>query len=88
MKFRMRNRHGVPFPPASGRRLLLAAVAFVQRMNAETVRAPRQPYLKSRVESLALEIVPGAPDEVQRLADQEVARWGRIIRDRNIRLEF
>jgi len=52
------------------------------------VRALRQPDLKSRFESLALEIVPGAPDEVQRLADQEVARWGRIIRDRNIRLEF
>jgi tripartite-type tricarboxylate transporter receptor subunit TctC len=62
--------------------------AIVQRLNAETGRALRQPDLKSRFEGMALELVPGAPEEVQRLADQEVARWGRIIRDRNIRLEF
>jgi tripartite-type tricarboxylate transporter receptor subunit TctC len=62
--------------------------AIVQRLNTETVKALRQPEMKNRFESQALELVPGAPEDVQRLADQEVARWGRVIRDRNIRLEL
>lgn len=62
--------------------------AIVQRLNAETTKILRQPDMKTRFDSLALELIPSAPDEVQQFADQEQARWARVIRDRNIRLEF
>ena len=62
--------------------------AIAQRLNAETTKILRQPDMKTRFDSLALELIPSAPDEVQQFADQEQARWARVIRDRNIRLEF
>ena len=44
--------------------------------------------MKSRFDTLALELIPGTPEEVQQFADREQARWARVIRDRNIRLDF
>jgi tripartite-type tricarboxylate transporter receptor subunit TctC len=62
--------------------------AIVQRLNAETTRILRQPDMKARFDGLALELIPSAPGDVQQLADKEQARWERVIREKNIRLEF
>ncbi len=61
--------------------------AIVQRLNAEATKILRQPEMKARFDGLALELIPSTPEEVLQFADREQARWARLIREKNIRLE-
>ena len=61
--------------------------AIVQRLNAEVTRILKLPEMKSRFDGLALELIPGAADEVAAFTLREQARWARLVREKGIRLE-
>ena len=61
--------------------------AIVQRLNAEVSVILKQPEMKARFDGLALELIPGAAEEVAAFAAREQTRWARLIRDKGIRLE-
>ncbi|WP_350295659.1 tripartite tricarboxylate transporter substrate binding protein [Limnohabitans sp. Rim8] len=62
--------------------------AIVARLNAEVTKILAQPDMKARFDGLALELIPGPSEEVAKYAQREQARWGRLIRDKGIRLEL
>ena len=61
--------------------------AIVARLNTEVAKILTQPDMKARFDGLALELIPGPSDEVAKYAAREQARWGRLIREKGIRLE-
>lgn len=61
--------------------------AIVQRLNAAANAVLTQPEMKQRFDPLALELIPSTAEAVDQLADQEQARWAKIVKERNIRLD-
>ena len=61
--------------------------AIVARLNTEVTKILAQPDMKARFDGLALELIPGPSEEVAKYAQREQARWGKLIRDKGIRLE-
>jgi tripartite-type tricarboxylate transporter receptor subunit TctC len=64
--------------------LLVAAAtpaSVVQRLNAETVKALRDPAARERLERLGFEVVGSSPAEFAAHVEKEAARWSRIIRE-------
>jgi tripartite-type tricarboxylate transporter receptor subunit TctC len=61
--------------------------AIVQRLNAEVNRILRQPEMRARFDDLALELIPSTPEEVGNFTEREQARWAKLVKDLNIRLD-
>jgi tripartite-type tricarboxylate transporter receptor subunit TctC len=61
--------------------------ALVERWQQELARAMRTPELERRLTDLGLEIVASPPDVFDRHIRREVARMGKLVRDRNITME-
>ncbi|MCK8787671.1 tripartite tricarboxylate transporter substrate-binding protein [Roseomonas sp. NAR14] len=61
--------------------------ATVERLNAEIVRALRQPDVVARYTVMGLEIAPLAPDRFAAFIADETALWGGIIRSAGITVE-
>ncbi|HEY8361130.1 MAG TPA: tripartite tricarboxylate transporter substrate binding protein [Ramlibacter sp.] len=59
----------------------------VDRLGEEIVKAMRSPDLAKRFTDQGLEVAPLGPAEFKPFVDSEIARWGKVIRDANIRLE-
>ncbi|WP_295375032.1 tripartite tricarboxylate transporter substrate binding protein [uncultured Pseudacidovorax sp.] len=54
---------------------------IVQRLNAEIVKALRQPDVKDKLEGqLAMEIVASSPDELRDFMAQEIPRWAELVK--------
>lgn len=54
---------------------------IVQRLNAEIVKALRQPDVKDKLEGqLAMEIVAGSPEELRDFMAQEIPRWAELVK--------
>lgn len=63
------------------------SAAIVQRLNAEVNRILRQPEMKARFDDLALELIPSTPEEVGNFTDREQAKWSKMVKDLNIKLD-
>jgi len=61
--------------------------AIVSRMNAELNRHLQEAEFRKLLEAQGLAAAGGTPDDVDRRMRSEVERWGKIIRDANIRVE-
>src|SRR5437016_3235780 len=61
---------------------------IVARLNAEVARVLGQPEMKRRFAELGLETAPGSPADLDRWIRAEMQRWGRVIRERKITLEW
>ena len=57
---------------------------IVARLNGEINRAIENPELRERLSSEALEPMPMAPDQFARYIVDDVARWSKLARERNI----
>lgn len=55
--------------------------AVIQRLQAETVKALRDPAARERLERLGFEVVGSTPAEFAALIEKDAARWSRIIRE-------
>jgi tripartite-type tricarboxylate transporter receptor subunit TctC len=61
--------------------------AIVERLNAELAKAVATPEVRARFASLGVEPVSGSPKEFDDLISSEVARWGRVVREAEIRAD-
>jgi len=58
----------------------------VARLNQELNRALTDPTVVKRFTDFGLEILRTTPEEFQQMAHAESARWGAVIRGKNISL--
>jgi tripartite-type tricarboxylate transporter receptor subunit TctC len=58
---------------------------IIERLNAELAKAVATPEVRSRFAALGVEPVSGSPKEFDDLIAAEVARWGRLVRDAQIK---
>jgi tripartite-type tricarboxylate transporter receptor subunit TctC len=59
----------------------------VKRLNDEINRAIAAPELRERLSAEALDPMPMSPDEFAAYVQADIARWSKLARDRNIRLD-
>jgi tripartite-type tricarboxylate transporter receptor subunit TctC len=69
------------FAPAKTPRTLIA------RLNAEIVKAMETPDIKDRFTALGGDPDPGTPEELRAYMANESAKWAKIIKAANIRIE-
>jgi tripartite-type tricarboxylate transporter receptor subunit TctC len=78
--FRVTNWYAILAPAGT-------PVQIVAKLNEEIAKAVQTAAVRSRFESVLLEPVMNAPDELRILIDAESARWAKLIRDAGIRTE-
>ena len=61
--------------------------AIVQKLNAELVRAIRNPDVRARLAGQGAEVVTMTPSEQDQFFAQERKRWGEVVNAANIRAE-
>jgi tripartite-type tricarboxylate transporter receptor subunit TctC len=60
--------------------------AIVNRLQGEIVRIVAQPETRAQFAGLGFEIMAGTPDETSALITTEVARWAKVVRDADIKV--
>jgi tripartite-type tricarboxylate transporter receptor subunit TctC len=61
---------------------------IIDRMNAELAKVFGQPDVrKTLTESLGMELVVSSPEALQKWLLAEMARWGKVIKDNNIKVD-
>jgi tripartite-type tricarboxylate transporter receptor subunit TctC len=58
---------------------------IVQRLNAEFLKALKDPQVRERLEQLAFEPVGSSPEEFAKFLDEELASNGKLIRELGIK---
>lgn len=62
--------------------------AIVNKLNAELAKVLNLPDVRSQLgDQLGMDLVAGNPDGLQKFVVNEVARWGKVVRENNIRLD-
>jgi tripartite-type tricarboxylate transporter receptor subunit TctC len=61
--------------------------SIIERLNAEINAALADPRIKARFADLGGTVLPGSPDDFGRLIRDETAKWGKVIRAANIKVE-
>jgi tripartite-type tricarboxylate transporter receptor subunit TctC len=75
------NWYGVLVPAGAPR-------PVIERLHLEIAKAVAQPDARARFEGAGLEVRPsGSPQEVGAFVEHDVARWAKVIKQANIRLE-
>lgn len=60
---------------------------IVARLNQELNRVIRQPDLRERFANQGIEPVGGTPEQFAQVIRSETAKWGKVIRDANVKVE-
>ena len=63
------------------------ASATVARLHADTMTVLAEPEIQKRMQDLGSAPVGSTPEELARHLQAEIARWGTVIRDANIRID-
>ena len=58
---------------------------IVRRMHEELTKALRVPAVAERLTGQGMTISGGGPEELQRFVGREIARWGKVVKDNNIK---
>lgn len=58
---------------------------IVARMNAALLDAMKQPDIKAKFETIGAEVIGSSPEELAVHLNGELARWGKLIIERNIK---
>jgi tripartite-type tricarboxylate transporter receptor subunit TctC len=64
-----------------------SAPALIARLNTEFVRAVQQPDVRERMNSEGVLIIGSTPEQFAEHLRRESAKWGRVIRDAQIKLD-
>jgi tripartite-type tricarboxylate transporter receptor subunit TctC len=60
----------------------------VQKLHAELVKAIRLPDVsRTLTETLGMDVIAASPEATQKFLLAEMARWGKVVRDNNIRAD-
>jgi len=82
---------GLPGFEASAWQALVApagiGAATVKTLNKHLVEALNSTDVRARMQVLGIEPLPGTPEEMARFAARERERWGRVVREADIRLD-
>jgi len=60
---------------------------IVHKLNAEIARLMAAPDTKKALFDAGVEPTPSSPEEMAEYLQQELARWGKVVKDADIRLE-
>src|SRR5215472_3684844 len=61
---------------------------IVDKLNGELVKALKQPELRKQLtETLGMDLVASTPEALQKFVSGEVERWGKVVKDNNIRAD-
>lgn len=60
---------------------------IVKQVNGELVKIFREPDVTKRFNDQGVEVVASTPEEFSKLLQSEVAKWSKLIKDANIRIE-
>jgi tripartite-type tricarboxylate transporter receptor subunit TctC len=60
---------------------------IVNRLHTALLQIVAQPAVRDQLLKMGFEIVPNTPQEYSAFLRQEHARWGKIIRDLNLKAE-
>ena len=63
------------------------AAEIVDKLNKEINAALADPKIKARFADLGGTVLPGSPADFGRLIAESVEKWGKVIRDANIKPE-
>jgi tripartite-type tricarboxylate transporter receptor subunit TctC len=74
------NWWGILFPAGVPR-------AIVDKVNADIVRALATPEVKTRLGEVGVEAITSTPEEFGRFMASEAARWGKLVKEANLRVE-
>jgi tripartite-type tricarboxylate transporter receptor subunit TctC len=61
--------------------------AIIAKLNAGISRALHDPEARAKLAQTGVTPAPDAPEEFAHYLEEEYARWGRIIRDKGIKVE-
>ncbi|HUL91287.1 MAG TPA: tripartite tricarboxylate transporter substrate binding protein [Burkholderiales bacterium] len=61
--------------------------AVVEKLNATLVRILSDPDVKTRFDAQSAEIAASTPEQFGELIKAESAKWGKVVREKNIRLD-
>ena len=62
--------------------------AIVDRFNAELAKALGQPDLRKQLtETLGMDLQVSSPEQLQKFVAGEMGRWGKVVRDNNVRAD-
>src|SRR5262245_64968156 len=75
------NWWGILFPAGPPR-------PIVDKVNADLVKALASANVKQRLGELAVETVSSTPEQFGAFMASETARWGKLIKEANLRLEY
>ena len=60
--------------------------AIIERLNAELTTAIKQPDTKKQLtEQLGIDLVVSSPEKLQEWTVEQIARWGKVVRENGIR---
>ncbi|MGZ5140661.1 MAG: tripartite tricarboxylate transporter substrate-binding protein, partial [Vulcanimicrobiaceae bacterium] len=60
---------------------------IVNRLNSEILQVVAQPAAKDQLLKMGFEIVSNTPEQYAAFLREEHARWGKIVRDLNLKAE-
>jgi len=61
---------------------------IIDKLNGELVKALNQPELRKQLtETLGMDLVASSPEAFQQFVSGEVERWGKVVKDNNIRAD-
>ncbi len=60
---------------------------IVAKLSQETAKALADPGVKERLNAVGIETVGGTPEQAARFLGDEIAKWAKVIRDANVKLE-
>ena len=58
---------------------------IIARMNAELAKSLKIPAVQERLAQMGVDVASSSPDELGRFVANEVAKWGKVVRDHNIK---
>jgi tripartite-type tricarboxylate transporter receptor subunit TctC len=61
--------------------------AIVEKLNMEIKRAVEQPDVRDKLAVLGFQPVLNTPEEFSARIRTEMAKWGKVVRDANIKIE-
>ena len=54
--------------------------AVIAKLNAAAVQATKSPEFQKRMHDLGYNIIPGTPEEMEKMIQDELKRWGPIVK--------
>jgi len=61
--------------------------AVLDQLYREVIKILKMPEVKDRFESIGVDVVGNTPDEFAAQIKAEIAKWGKVIKDANIKAE-